>query len=307
MSRAGLWRVEPALARAAGRAGATVADLLTFLEAHAGAAPAAWRASLALCWQPHPSATLRRALLVEMADGAGPLPTTRPGLSTVVAQTFSPRAAEVAAGRAPALRRLLAGAGVDLHEDDRAIGGAVEWGRPAEPVALAVALEALYLLAERGMPTPPLQAATRERLGLSEGEAMAVAIWTRRLRAALDDRLDPTSAAEGMVTSDAGDPDQGRGAPVEAHSALDPVVTRALLQAAIERGGQVRLRYAPPAGQPPHWRTVAPHRLESRGGHGYLRAHCYLRGAERLFRLDRVLACDAAPPDACAAPTSARA
>jgi hypothetical protein len=61
------------------------------------------------------------------------------------------------------------------------------------------------------------------------------------------------------------------------------------LEAAIHEGQTVHLRYWAAARGEVTDRQVEPQRIEWRGEHAYLVAHCHLRGDERTFRLDRIL------------------
>jgi DNA polymerase-3 subunit epsilon len=64
---------------------------------------------------------------------------------------------------------------------------------------------------------------------------------------------------------------------------LPPTITDAL-----ENGGRVQMRYIDARGQETD-RLVRPIRVSARGGVLYLIAHCYRRGEQRTFRLDRVV------------------
>jgi DNA polymerase-3 subunit epsilon len=64
---------------------------------------------------------------------------------------------------------------------------------------------------------------------------------------------------------------------------LPPTITDAL-----ENGGRVQMRYIDARGRETD-RLVRPIRVRPRGGVLYLIAHCYRRGAQRTFRLDRVV------------------
>jgi DNA polymerase III epsilon subunit family exonuclease len=64
---------------------------------------------------------------------------------------------------------------------------------------------------------------------------------------------------------------------------LPPTIT-----AALENGGRVQMRYIDARGQESN-RLVRPLRVDARRGVLYLIAHCYRRGEQRTFRLDRVV------------------
>jgi len=64
---------------------------------------------------------------------------------------------------------------------------------------------------------------------------------------------------------------------------LPPAIAEAL-----ESGGQVRMRYVDARGRESE-RVVRPLRVAPQGDSLYLVAHCYLRGEQRTFRLDRVV------------------
>jgi hypothetical protein len=109
---------------------------------------------------------------------------------------------------------------------------------------------------------------------------------------ALDAQLDPL--AEEM--SEPAEPGSGR----------DQGRLRALLEEAIAAGRCVRLVYQArergKGGGAITRRTVEPRSLEAQGAYSYLRAFCRWRGAERLFRLDRIR--EAVPlPDRVAGPS----
>jgi DNA polymerase-3 subunit epsilon len=57
---------------------------------------------------------------------------------------------------------------------------------------------------------------------------------------------------------------------------------------ALENGGRMQMRYVDARGQETE-RLVRPLRVDARGGALYLVAHCYRRGEQRTFRLDRVV------------------
>lgn len=70
---------------------------------------------------------------------------------------------------------------------------------------------------------------------------------------------------------------------------------RALAEQAIAAGRCLRLEYAGRTRAVITRRTVEPHTLERVRGIDYLRAHCQWRQAERLFRLDRIVAAELLP------------
>ncbi len=285
----GLWQVETRRAARLLDDKSGVDNLVAFLETATGAPlPDRWRRALTSTDGQRPEAIVRPVLLLESGT---PLPSLTPALSTVLARTLSPRAAVVYPRDVPALRRVLTRRGIDLRVEGRddSVGvsgghGAAGHGDREDPlwvsrrlrVAAAVGLAVLHALDARGVPTPPLP--TPAALSLTEDEQTAAAVWTRRILA----RLDTTA-----------------GVPAEAPTppdtaVLDRSVLSAIIARAIEDGHLLRLRYHGPsdvAADAPE-RTVEPHRLETRHGHTYLRAYCHRRDAERLFRLDRIIACD---------------
>jgi predicted DNA-binding transcriptional regulator YafY len=104
--------------------------------------------------------------------------------------------------------------------------------------------------------------------------------------ATLDDALDPLAEV-------APEPYPARTA---APSGTDPSLS-ARLAAALAAGQPLALLYAGAPGRMPTARIVEPRALErTPGGRPGLRAFCRLRGAERLFRLDRILAAEFFPP-----------
>ena len=62
-----------------------------------------------------------------------------------------------------------------------------------------------------------------------------------------------------------------------------------MLQAAIDRGHQVRLDYHVPAATSSTTRVVEPRALTRVGAATYLDAWCHTAGGDRVFRLDRIL------------------
>lgn len=71
-----------------------------------------------------------------------------------------------------------------------------------------------------------------------------------------------------------------------------PPAALATLSAAVQAGRRVRLRYRSARGQETA-RPFDPFGVVSRRGVWYAVGHCRLRGGERLFRLDRILAVEA--------------
>ena len=284
----GLWQVETRrVARLRDDEGG-VDSLVAFLKTATGAPlPDRWRRALTSSDDRYFEATVRPVLLLE---SSAPLPSLTPALSTVLARTLSPRAAVVYPRDVPALRRILTRRGIDLRVediDDGAGAGDGEdpaWASRRLRVAAAVGLAVLRALDTRGLPVPPLPRPAA--LPLTEDERTAAAVWTRRLLARLD------------AASPAGAPPND-GHRVEAPTppgdgALDRSVLSDTIARAIEQGQLLRLRYHGPSdvAVDAPGRTVEPHRLETRRGHTYLRAYCHHRKGERLFRLDRISACE---------------
>ncbi len=282
----GLWLVEPPRVARAARQEGGVETVATFLETMAGAPlPDHWRRALASTADRRATATVRPVLLLESRE---PLPPATPALSAVLARTLSPRAAVVHARDVPALRRALARGGISLDVEEEAGVGATDgagrseteeaaWTVRSRRVAAAVGLALLHALDARGLPVPPLPSS--ETVPLTEDEQTAVAVWTRRLLARLDT---------------AGEADLPAAPPPPVPDALDPAALSATIGQAIAAGQHLRLRYHS-AGADALGRLVEPHRIERRRGHSYLRAYCRDRRAERLFRLDRISACDIVP------------
>lgn len=127
------------------------------------------------------------------------------------------------------------------------------------------------------------------RLDSTEASALIVALRTLRdggdesVRPVVDRTLAKLEAAAGEGAALA--------ARVEVH--VDPSETalaglRRDLDAALQRGRQVRLGYYVPARDEATDRTVDPLRLVTAEGHSYLEAWCHVAEGTRLFRLDRV-------------------
>ena len=279
----GLWLVEPPRFARLGREEGRGEAALAFLERMAGAPlPDRWRRAVASAASRRAMATVRPVLLLESRE---PLPPATPALSAVLARTLSPRAAVVHGRDLPALRRALARGGIDLDAEGvdidapvagdgtRPDEGDATWDVRQRRVAAAVGLALLRALDARGLPVPPLPSA--DSVPLTEDEQTAAAVWTRRLLARLD-----TPADAGWTAA----------APPPVPDALDPSDLSATIGQAIAVGQPLRLRYHG-VGADASWRLVEPHRIERRRGHTYLRAYCRGRRAERLFRLDRIIAC----------------
>ncbi len=292
----GLWQVEALrVARVMDEEGGGD-GFVTFLETVTGAPlPDRWRRALTSPDGRRPEATVRPVLLLE---SRAPLPQLTPALSTVLARTLSPRAAVVYPRDVSALRRVLTRRGIDLRVEgsDDGVGtgggpgaaGHVDgedplWASRRLRVAAAVGLAVLRALDARGLPAPPLP--TPAALPLTEDERTAAAVWTRRLLARLDAVTAGAPSAAGVPAEAPTPPGAG---------ALDHAVLTTTIARAIEDGQLLRLRYhnAHDVAADTPERTVEPHRLETRRGHTYLRAYCHRRDAERLFRLDRIIACD---------------
>lgn len=127
------------------------------------------------------------------------------------------------------------------------------------------------------------------RLDSTEASALIVALRTLRdggdesVRPVVDRTLAKLEAAAGEGAALA--------ARVEVH--VDPSETalaglRRDLDAALQRGRQVRLGYYVPSRDEATDRTVDPLRLVTAEGHSYLEAWCHVAEGTRLFRLDRV-------------------
>jgi predicted DNA-binding transcriptional regulator YafY len=67
--------------------------------------------------------------------------------------------------------------------------------------------------------------------------------------------------------------------------------------AAIRTGSPLRIRYSPPDRAGTSVRTIHPHELVSDGGRTTAHARCDLVGAERRFRVDRIVEVEPAEPD----------
>lgn len=65
--------------------------------------------------------------------------------------------------------------------------------------------------------------------------------------------------------------------------------TRMLLERSVERRTPVEIQYFKPGAEAPASRVVHPYGLACAEGRWYVVAHCTLRGATRVFRLDRIL------------------
>lgn len=243
--------------------------------------PEDWRVALA-AFARRRAVTVTPVLLLESSD---PLPSglAHPALLT---RTLSARAAVVDPARLRALRRAFARHNIPLDISDDAAGGVVPLlvSRPTR-IAMAVALDLLQALDERGLPTPDATGA-RHGLRLSEDEATSAARAAHRLRAALDVLLDP----DARPTADEDDNDGATTPEAPPRDVLEHTIARAIAE-----GSALHMRYAPGGHRPAAWRVIEPHRIETRYGHAYLRAYCRWRRDERLFRLDRIHACDPVP------------
>jgi predicted DNA-binding transcriptional regulator YafY len=84
--------------------------------------------------------------------------------------------------------------------------------------------------------------------------------------------------------------------PLARRSAVELAALTITLQAALQAGGLLHLRYQ--AGNAAETsRTVQPLEMCYERGHGYLRAFCHLRQGERHFRLDRIVELRLLTPD----------
>ncbi len=281
----GLWRIEPSLVEVWTRAGWRLEELYALLERHTQMPlPAHWRHELARLAEARAGVTLRTALVLESEK---PLPRTQPPLSALVARTLSPRAAIVRPRRVPALRRALAQQGVAVHVvPNAATADGADSASGHGAVVAAVALDLLRALAARDFPVPPTSWWPREtETASSEAERDAVSLWRDRLLTHLDALLDGGTAAKQGAGED------NRVAPSSPPGVVSPLVRQTIARA-LEGEHSLRLRYAPADGRAAHWRHVDPQRLERQHGRDYLRAYCRWRRSERLFRLDRIEACD---------------
>ena len=129
------------------------------------------------------------------------------------------------------------------------------------------------------------------RLGLAAGAAAVEGALAKLERALPPDVRERVAAVQRTLTIDAARP---RDAPATADVLA--------LGAAAHHGHRVRLRYTSAQGEETD-RVVDPYGLVQLGGRWYLPALCHLRGALRLFRLDRIGAIEslddrfASPPD----------
>ena len=288
-----LWQLEAPLIARTLRAGTPIEAILSFLQSRLGVLlPAAWPPALERACREGLLATVRSVLLLESAV---PLPQSRPALSTVLARTLSAHAAVVPPERVGELRHLLGRHGIDLDVGGMATGTGSQGGGDAR-IAAALGLEVLRTLQARGFPLPPLRWNEALDASLTEDERTGVALWARRVAATLDKRLDPDPSVDR-------DSDEGLPSVVVGIGAS---AMRAIIAMALERGDGLRLCYRGAARGAEQWRRVDPHRLDRRHGHEYLRAYCHLRQEERLFRLDRVVACDTIPATSGTPPVAER-
>ena len=70
---------------------------------------------------------------------------------------------------------------------------------------------------------------------------------------------------------------------------VDPDSARAQIEAAIRTGGSLRMRSYTASRARTSERRVTPHRIEVRRRVAYLIGYCHRAGAERTFRIDRIL------------------
>ncbi len=136
-------------------------------------------------------------------------------------------------------------------------------------------------------------------LGLADLERMLLAALApaeqaavARLVAANDAFLTPRLGQPAAAADDdepAPPPDEPGHGPAHSSAAdAQRANLQATLTAAIAQGATLELLYADTQGAVTQ-RPVRPLRLETRWGRQYLVAHCELRGAERSFRLDRIV------------------
>ncbi|RJK97100.1 helix-turn-helix transcriptional regulator [Vallicoccus soli] len=176
--------------------------------------------------------------------------------------------------------------------------------------ALSAAGVPVYAVRGRGGGFALLPGFRTELTGLVHDEALALLVAGRR-RGAQAFGLGPALASAVLKVADAL-PEEHRDAAAGAAERLlvepeadllarrepqeelpGPVVAE--VRRAVLSGHRLRLRYAPP-GRAPSWRTVDPVGLVSARGQGYLLAT--REGADRTYRLSRVLAAEVLPEPA---------
>lgn len=81
----------------------------------------------------------------------------------------------------------------------------------------------------------------------------------------------------------------GSGSEIRVVMDLDPGV-RATIEAAVRSGESLTMTYAGATADEVTERTIAPLSIDAVDGRAYLEAYCFLAGARRTFRLDRILA-----------------
>lgn len=211
----------------------------------------------------------------------------RRSVRRAVSVQLAPGVALVVPGQEAALARALARDGRAVTPPPpQTVPPAAEL-TPGEGAALLLA--AAYYRASAPLEAPlgpPDELLARLRAGLPPGlgastDAAIAALST-------DDQL--PSATHALTADDRTIAD-GRAA-AEASPPLAALLDQ--LRATLRRRGTVTLRYQGAGEDAPRERIVRPLRLERHGPWWYLHAYCLLAGAERCFRLDRVLGLAAA-------------
>jgi len=251
--------------------GRTVAGVVNFLERASGAPLPASVLGILYRWAEElDRVTIRQTVLLQTNDpGLLRDLTSQRRVRETLGQTLNARTIEVHADRLDALLRRLAHRDIvprlDLLPNDTQMVS----GGQAERAAIVAALQVYAHLAEElGLPTHPAYALSQR---WSEG-------LPTPLRDAAKSRINDTLEA------------LHRAAPVEIEDRLPEPAGPLLdaLEAAIEEHATVEIEYYT-AGRAHHTtRRVEPLRLEWRGDVIYLIAHCHLRGAQRVFRVDRI-------------------
>lgn len=130
-------------------------------------------------------------------------------------------------------------------------------------------------------------------LRVSRREAAALIVALRTLRqAAGGDQAEVIDTALAKLAEAAGTEDE---ASIDVRlPAVDAAVNDAVGRALTQRR-QLQMVYATESRDAQQERTVDPHRVFTQDGHRYLSAWCHRAGADRLFRVDRIVAATVLP------------
>lgn len=272
------------IARAA-QEGYTVVELRAVLERHAGPLPGAWRDLLAA----EPAALRLFQATVLLAEPPAVL--ARAARHRTVRRHLLARPAPGIALAAPEavamLTRALERAGLvaqdaplaaDRQDCPPESADAAPPGWDSDTCA-ALLIACVYYRRHAPATAPPLPRLLERRLRAALAPAQRGATDTLLVDLGL---ADPPPAP----------PDDVAGVSL---TRVSPRVLLRTLRRAQVAGRAVVIAYDAADGGEPRRRTIRPLELEARDGLWYIRAYCYARRAERVFRLDRIVALASAP------------